>query len=151
MFLAAIPALVSAHSLRRSRHFLFYLPYTFAWIGLMFALQSHFPESGWLIHLKHEHLINCGLLATLITAVISEYLFPCKETAYRLLKDIAAIGIVLLTLFVYLNSRDIDDISWQRLLTSGIVTLGAGLYFMHLLYEEDSRKAAKPQEEGIEH
>ncbi len=140
MFLAALPALAITHSLRTSRHFLFYLPYTFACIGLMFALQSNFPRNGWLIHLKNEHLINCGLLATLVTAVISEYLLACKETAYRLLKDIAAIGIVLLTLFVYLSSRNIDSISWQRLLTSGIVTLGAGLYFMRLMHQEGSRK-----------
>lgn len=146
MFLAVIPALVSTHSLKRSRHFLFYLPYMFAWIGLMFALQSHFPENGWLIHLKNEHLINCGLLAALMTTTISEHFLRAinrslqTDTVYQRLKDIAAIGIVLLTLLVYLRSRNIDDISWQRLLTSGIVTLGAGLYFMHLLHEEGSRK-----------
>jgi hypothetical protein len=145
MFLAAIPALIIVHSLGTSRHFLFFLPYTFACIGLMFALQVHFPENGWLIHLKNEHLINCALLTTLITAVFSEYWLPCKEVIYRFLKDIAAIGIVLLTLFVYLNFRNIDGISWQRFLTSGILTLGAGLYFMRLLHQEISRQAAKTQ------
>ncbi len=137
MFLTVIPALIIMHTLHTSRHFLFYLPYTFACIGFMFALRAHFPEDAWLIHLKDAHLINCGLFITLITTYISEFGLPCQELAYRILKSINAKGIVILTCIVYLNFRNIDAISWQRFLTSGIVTLGAGLYFLHLIHLEE--------------
>jgi hypothetical protein len=39
---------------------------------------------------------------------------------------------VFLTLVAYMSLRNLDGLSWQRLLTSGGLTLGAGVYFWHL-------------------
>ena len=145
LFLAAIPALLVAHSLTFSRQFLFFFPYTTACVGFMLALQFHFPENTWLIHLKMPHLVACGLLGGLFTIVVYELVLKAMnrprpaDIAYRAIKYMAASGILLLILYVYfMITRDIDSIAWQRFLTSGILTLSAGLYFRYLI--EDTYK-----------
>ncbi len=139
LFLAALPALFAAHQLGFSQHFLFGVPYTLAWIGLTLTLRANF--NGWFIHLKTPQIISLGLFGALFTAAISDYLLPCKDKAYRGLKFVTASGVILLVLFTYLANRNVDRISWQWLLTSGILSLGTGLYFRYL--EAYPRKDAK--------
>jgi hypothetical protein len=151
LFLAALPALFAASPLNISHRVLFGLPYTLAWISLMFAVQTNFPENEWFVHLKTPHLISCGLFGALLTAVISDHFLKTldrslqKDIPYRTLKYVVASGVPILIGFTYLSIRNLDLISWQWLLTSGTLSLGAGLYFKY--FEEDFRKDAKAQRE----
>lgn len=150
LFLTIIPALLVAHSLGVSRHFLFFLPYAGAWGGLMFALQAHFPQHTWLATLKAPHLAGCGLFMSLVTAVGSDYVVKTRQRAelkvsaltdpaYRALKYLAAAGIILLIGYAYALTRNIETIPWPRFVTSGILTLGAGLYFRYLIRDKHKR------------
>lgn len=136
LFGMVIPEVVMTHTLGTSRHFLLYLPYTFAWINLLFTVSVHFPAHSWLSALQPEHLINCGLFAALLTATIGEAVLnalqrPFREDAlYRLAKDVAAIGIPIFTLWVYSQECSLNGLSWQRILTSGLLNLGVVVYWL---------------------
>jgi hypothetical protein len=144
LFLSAIPALMAAHQLGLSRRFLCSIPYTLAWIGLMLAIQENFPKNDWLFHLKTILIISCGLFGALFTMVLNEYFWkaihrlPKTDPAYRALKYATGSGVILLVILAYLATRNIDLISWQWLLISGLLSLGAGLYFKY--FEVDSGK-----------
>ncbi|MCP4396139.1 MAG: hypothetical protein GY801_02350 [bacterium] len=129
LFSAALPALLITHRSRASRRLLFFVPYFTAWIGFMLLLPHHFPGSAWLMQLEIPHLIACGLLAGLLTAVLTDLLITCRDSVYRALKHVSAATILLLLLYSYFSLRNVDSLAWQRLLTSGILALWAGLYF----------------------
>ena len=109
----------------------------------MLAAQENFPENNWLIHLKTTQIISCGLFGALLTMVLNEYFWrtihrlPKTDPLYRVLKYVAGSGVILLVILSYLAIRNIELIGWQWLLISGILSLGAGLYFRY--FEEDSR------------
>ena len=133
LFLAALPALFATHHPGVSRHFLFGLPYTLAWIALMLAIRAHFPENDWLRHLSPLQMISLGLFGALLTSVVSEYLRPCQDKTYRLLKSLVGVGVIVLISITYLSIRNLDLISYQWLVTSGILSLSTGLYFKYLV------------------
>ena len=127
LFLAALPALFAAHQLGLSRHFLFGVPYSLAWIALMLALRIHFPANGWLEYLSTFQIIAIGLFGAIVTAGLSETILACDDPAYHLLKTLVAAGILVLIVVTYLSLRNIELLSWQWLATSGILALGAAL------------------------
>jgi hypothetical protein len=144
LFLATLPALLSAHQLGFSRRFLCSVPYTLACVALILAIRAHFPENNWFFHLKTLHLISCGLFGALLTMVLNEYFWktirrlPKTDTPYRVLKYVTGFGVILLVILSYLATRNIDLISWQWLVMSGILSLGVGLYFKY--FEEETCK-----------
>ena len=129
LFLAALPALLISNRAGISRHLLFFVPYTSAWIGFMLLLSAHFPDNSWLMRLEIPHQLACALLASLLTAVLADAIVSCRDLTYRVFKHLLAATILLLLLFSYFSLRNVDLLAWQRLLTSGILALCAGLYF----------------------
>lgn len=132
MFLAALPALFAAQQLVYSRRVLFGVPYLIAWIRTMFILKFHFPEHDWLVDLHTLELIGCGLFMGLLTAVISDVVRPCRNLAYRALTSLTATGVIFLSIEAYLAVRDVGQLSLSWLVISGVLTLGAGLYFRYV-------------------
>ncbi len=135
LFLAALPALFAAHQVGFSRHFLFGVPYALAWVGLTFAVKANFPANGWLIHLGAAQIISLGLSGALLTAVLSDYVLPCKDKTYHSLKFFVATSVILLIMLTYFSIRNIELLSWQWLVTSAMVSLGAGLYCRYDMFE----------------
>lgn len=129
LFLAAVPALLVARRLGFSRHLLFTFPYALAWIGLIVACQENFPTGPWFIHLSSAQLIGCGIFGAVLTLVISDVFWSCQDKEYRNVKNLMTCSLLLLVGGAYLAIRDIDQLSWQWLLTSGILSVGAGVYF----------------------
>lgn len=140
MFFATLPALFAAHQLGWSRHFLFGLPYGIAWIGLAFAVKAHFSEQSWLTDLHALELIGCGLFGALLTAVISDAVRPSQDRAYHALKVCGAILIIGLVAAAYLIIKDVERLNAHWLLTCGILSLGAGMYFRYLDHEPPQNK-----------
>jgi hypothetical protein len=136
VFVAAFPVVFAAHQSGLSRHVLFGVPYTLAWIALMFAIRAHFPDNWWFDHLQAPLFVSLGLFGALCTAVIGDRLFACRDATYRTLKCIVAAGIILCIGLTYLSLRNIDAISWQWLVTCGLLSLGTTGYFRHLTHEE---------------
>ena len=132
LFLSALPALFAAHQLGFSRHFLFGVPYTLAWVALILAVRFHFPQNSWFVHLQTPHLISIGFFGAILTAAITDAVLPCQDRAYRFLKLVVASGVMALIMFTYLTIRDVELLSWQWLITSGMLSLGVGLYFRYL-------------------
>ena len=142
LFLAALPALGAAHQLGFSRHFLFGVPYTLACVALVLAGRAHFPQNGWLQQLNLPLLIAGGLFVALLTAVVGNAVVRTfqraklkfgtpAEPAYRALKYLVGAGVLVAVGFAYVNTMHAAPLSWQWLLTAGLLSLGAGWYFRY--------------------
>ena len=152
LFLAALPALLINNRANISRRLLFFLPYTSAWTGFMLLLPGHFPDSIWLAQLEPPHLLGCGLLAGLLTAVLTDLLAPSQDRIYHAPKEVSAFAILLLLLLAYLDLRNVDQLAWQRLLTSGILALCAGWHFRGwtLNTQADRLSRLKPAQDSFQ-
>ncbi len=128
LFLAAVPALFAAHQIGLSRHLLFGVPYTLAWVGLTLALKANFPDNAWLLNLSMAQMIALGLFGAMLTSVVSDFWLPSQAPGYRRLKLLLSTVGIGLVIFAYCSIRNVELLTWQWLLTSGIITIGMGIH-----------------------
>lgn len=133
LFVCAVSGLLIADKIGTSRQALFLLPYTIAWGGLMLALPTHFPNNVWLMALETPHLIACGMALGLLTGIIIDRLTPSSEIGYVAMKHNTAGGMLLLILYAYFTTLDLNVIGWQRFVTSGVISLIAAYYFRYFV------------------
>ncbi len=137
MFLAALPALFAAHQLGYSRRLLFGVPYTIACVALLLAVRVHFPHNEWLGHLSTLDLVGCGLFLAVLTAMLSDLAdralrwYRPSAPAFHVLTVLTATSVLALLAVSYLQTRNIQSLSWQWLLTTGLLALGASVYFRY--------------------
>ena len=139
LFVCAIPGLLIADTIGTSRQALFLLPYTIAWGGLMLALPTHFPNNAWLLALETPHLVACGMALGLLTGILLNLLAPTDEIGCVAMKHNTAGGILLLVLYAYFTTLDLNVIGWQRFVTSGVTSLIAAYYFRYFVGDAHKR------------
>ncbi|GAK54377.1 hypothetical protein U14_05662 [Candidatus Moduliflexus flocculans] len=139
LFVCAISSLLIADTIGTSRQALFLLPYTIAWSGLMLALPTHFPQNAWLMALETPHLIACGMALGLLTGLLLDRLAPSDEIGCVAMKHNTAGGMLLLILYAYFTTLDLNVIGWQRFVTSGVISLIAAYYFRYAVGDAHKR------------
>lgn len=131
LFLAALPALLVAPSLKISRRVLFSFPYLGAWVGLAIAIQATLSQYLWQLNLPLQLLIACGFFGAIATLLLSEYFRPSSNFAYMTIKYTSVLSILVCVVVSYLPVRNIQLLSWQEFFVYAILLFGSALFFKH--------------------